>query len=287
AAKPWKGTIMFTPVVRNQLPRVDNSGDFAHHLSLKFDILGAPVEYVFVPQCVGSIPDCQVAYYIAWNKRDQRNEYVIPPDQLDVFVDKAAKFFVIAADWYLFNTTKYQIASSQAVYHAHQAIAQLSWDETKACLETLGVAWWDALKDPGWWAQVLPAHLPLATPKPVPMTAPELPVPPGAALRASARALAEEGAAVGAAADGAAAAPKGGGAAGGLKEGKNWFPRSGGIQQGEDIVGRGAAAGEAGAPKAAAPEVGSPKGGAPEPAPVGAKPPPQALEAMRSMETLP
>jgi hypothetical protein len=272
AASPWKGSTTFFPVVQSVLPPTDNCGDSQHHLTVNFKLLGQPLVYVLIPHCVGPLGDCKVAYYVAWNKRDQLTEYAVPPHELNAFIDNAAKFFVIAAEWFMFNNSKYQIASSKAVYHMNEAISHWSLDELKACAKTLGMAWFEAMKDPGWWSLVLPAHMMLATPKPpVGLKGPP-PPPAGAGAGAAA-----DGAAAGAA-DSAGAAPKGG-----LQQGKNIFPRPGGVQPGENLFGRGAPRGvaEPGAPE------GGPRPGAPEPAGPAARPTPQALKAMRLQPSLP
>src|SRR5262245_33149315 len=92
AASAWKGGVMLTLVVQNQLPHVDSSGELDHHISYKFTSLGKNLEYKFIPHCVGKIPNLEVLYYNAYNKTFERTEFAISPDKLDLFVENAERF---------------------------------------------------------------------------------------------------------------------------------------------------------------------------------------------------
>ncbi len=202
AARAWKGGVMLTPVVGNRLPIPDSSGDGEHHLKLRFTSLGVNVEYLFVPQCAGKVPNCEVLYYTAWNKTFQRNEFSISPDKLDLFVEEVERFVSIAGFYYMTATSEWQVKAGQFAYFGD--------------LDALKDAWVGALTDPAYILQLLS---PLAArgmgPKPGTGAPPIKKSVPAPQIKKAPP----------------PSPPKGGG----LHEGKSHFPRGKGIQQGQNI----------------------------------------------------
>lgn len=144
APNAWRGGIMFLTVVAEELPEVKSSGSADHHLLLPFVSLGQSHTYRIVPQCVGSAADWQVAYYVAYNVSDKRNDFAISPDKLDYFCDNLTMHFIAARNWYAFNPAQYQIQSGRVGYLAAQG-------HLRAAFSALGKAWLEALQDPMWW----------------------------------------------------------------------------------------------------------------------------------------
>lgn len=144
ADNAWRGGIMFLTVVEEELPQVKSSGSADHHFLLPFVALGQSHTYRIVPQCVGSAPDWKVAYYVAYNVADKRNDFAISPDKLDYFCANPMMHLIAARNWYAFNPAKYQIQSGRVGYLAAQG-------HFRAAFSALGKAWLEALQDPMWW----------------------------------------------------------------------------------------------------------------------------------------
>src|SRR5689334_14287697 len=94
--------IMFYDVALSDLPRVANSGEPDHYLTLEFSLLGKTLRYKMIPQCVLE-PDHKVLYYIAYHVDRGHNEFAVGPAKLDTFATFVERYAIAAGNFYGFT----------------------------------------------------------------------------------------------------------------------------------------------------------------------------------------
>src|SRR5688572_27960516 len=77
AENAWKGGIELYPYVAEDLPPVAFSADYDHHIMFHGATwIGAPVSYRVIPMCTGTRAAAQVLYYVAYDPKLRRTEWV-------------------------------------------------------------------------------------------------------------------------------------------------------------------------------------------------------------------
>jgi hypothetical protein len=147
-AKPWSGGIGLYPVVKDDLPK-DTFTKFGSSISV--DTAIGDGFYKLVPQWRNQ-EDPHVVCYLAYNTRSERVDFAISPNQLNNFKEHAGALAITAGNFYGFtgHPAAYEVSTAEIPYRLQQG-------DFGAALRAWGKSWEEAVKDPGWWLNVLSA----------------------------------------------------------------------------------------------------------------------------------
>lgn len=164
AAKPLNDIILYPVAQKIGLPRTSKA--LPSPVLVDTTLFGVGIVYRLYANCVVESGSDRCVFYVAYNARAARNEYVVGPGELDFFADNAGLYATAAGNFFGLTgyTQDYQVSSAAVV---HQAAS----GDLVAAVGSLGDAWLQALQDPGWWVLALGSLTAASSAKPLNATA--------------------------------------------------------------------------------------------------------------------
>jgi len=155
AADPFDDIVLYPVALREGLPKT--SLTVPQVLTVTTSLYGVSITYKLHPNCVlnGNTPLC--VFYVAYNTRADRSEFVVGPGLVDFFAEHAALYATAAGNFFGLTgyTSNWQISSGSTIHKGMNG-------NILGAFSKLGDSWLEALQDPGWWATALGSTLALS-----------------------------------------------------------------------------------------------------------------------------
>jgi hypothetical protein len=160
ATRPYEHIKLYPVAERIGLPRTTRTLFTA--LTVTARLFGVTIPYRLYPNCIEEGGNARCVFYVAYNTRASRNEFVVGPARVDKFDADSAWYASAAGNFFGLTGfyTDYQLSSAVTVEHL------LNGDLIDAAM-SFGDSWAEALQDPSWWVQVAGATAAATTGRPM------------------------------------------------------------------------------------------------------------------------
>jgi hypothetical protein len=161
SAQPYQDIKLYPVAKRLGLPKTNRA--LVSPLLVEATLFGVSIPYKLHPNVVDEQGEPRCVFYVAYNTRAGRNEFVVGPSLVDLFASNVGLYATAAGNF--FGLTGY--ATDYQVSHATMVDRTMNGDLT-GTVACFGDSWAQALQDPGWWAQSMTAFAAAGTPRPFP-----------------------------------------------------------------------------------------------------------------------
>jgi Holliday junction resolvase-like predicted endonuclease len=156
---PYQGIVLEPIAEELGLPPTVGT-PMGYSLKIEDTVLAISQDYRLYPNC-RNMTTPKATFYTAYNRKAQRTEYVVGPNDVDAFANNLGLYMTAAGNFFGFlgSPSRYEVISGTASY-------LFAIGHFRDGFRMLGRAWLEALQDPNWWMQTLMTAESMSAPKP-------------------------------------------------------------------------------------------------------------------------